>query len=255
MRNDMLIQGWGLWRVWSRSCWQGSICKTPPPLGPSNSFSLVLIVDSQFLGERPWKVAVALWSKTIFVSSWLGRNLKTLADFFQIWGTRARTFQCFPKEIVQFDTKVTCWVLALALLWQGSRTFVRGPDKWLRFKIPMLKSFHMSRVSSGEGVFPSWSRLQLLWPQWWCKFADHTKPLPTRGVVCMHSWLVRKWDRMCGMRRNFGLRFRRCRCAVFVLFSPFGDFVTSSGPPMGRILSLDPIGNQGKYLQCWTQCS
>lgn len=47
-----------------------------------------------------------------------------------------------------------------------------------------------------------------------------------------------------------------CRCVLFIFLSGFGDLLRPQGLRSdGRILSLDPIVNQGKYLQCWTQCS
>ena len=47
-----------------------------------------------------------------------------------------------------------------------------------------------------------------------------------------------------------------CRCVLFIFLSGFGDLLRPQGLRSdGGILSLDPIGNQGKYLQCWTQCS
>lgn len=65
----------------------------------------------------------------------------------------------------------------------------------------------------------------------------------------MHAWLVRKWDNVYKMPGNFCLRF-----SVVLIFFTFHpplviSFCYGLRAPDEKILSLDPIGNQGKYLQ------
>ena len=69
--------------------------------------------------------------------------------------------------------------------------------------------------------------------------------LPEEWCACM-AWLVRKWDNVCRMRRNFGLCFS-VGCDYFIV----GPCLVILLKPQGLRWEnpMDPVGNQGKYLQ------